>query len=148
MFRSYLGIVFGFKKLTFMCIFSSKGWYMISKIKIWSQILALWEGHLTIFKVKQAVFRGFWKLVWSCTEVVWTLFWALKGILSFATKCSRTIPLLWGPAVSPTTIENRRFLIGFKKFSPRRSMFFFFYCVGGGGYLPFYIFDHVGTIFF
>ena len=41
MFRSCLGIVFGFKRRTFMCIFSSKGRYMTSKIKIGCQNLAL-----------------------------------------------------------------------------------------------------------
>ena len=34
LFRSYLGIVLGLKWPTFMCIYSSKGRYMTSKIKI------------------------------------------------------------------------------------------------------------------
>ena len=34
MFRSYLGIVFGLKRRTFMCFFSWKGRYLTSKIKI------------------------------------------------------------------------------------------------------------------
>ena len=78
LFRSGLGIIFGLKMPPFSSIFSSKGWYMTSKIKILCQNWALWEGHLTIFRLKKPVFWGFWKLFWRCSEVVWALFSALK----------------------------------------------------------------------
>ena len=45
MLRSWLGIIFGFKRPTFTCILSSKGRYLTSKIKNLCQNLALWEGH-------------------------------------------------------------------------------------------------------
>ena len=45
MLRSWLCIIIGFKRPTFMCIFSSKGRYPTSKIKNVCQNLALWEGH-------------------------------------------------------------------------------------------------------
>ena len=41
LFMKCLGIIFGLKRPTFGCIFSSKGPYMSSKIKIFGQILAL-----------------------------------------------------------------------------------------------------------
>ena len=37
---------------------------------------------LTIFRVKKLIFWTFSKLVWSCSEVVWVSFWALKAQLS------------------------------------------------------------------
>ena len=41
LFRSRLGIIFGLKSATFRRIFSSKSRYMVSKIKILGQNLAL-----------------------------------------------------------------------------------------------------------
>ena len=82
MLRSWLGIIFGFKRPTFMCIFSSKGRYMTSKIKFFCHKLALWGGHFDHFGgQKSRFFLTFWKLIWSCSEVVWALFWYLKGLL-------------------------------------------------------------------
>ena len=62
MFRRCLGIVFGLKSLTFSCIFSPKGRYMISKLKILCQNLALWEGHFDHFQGQKKSFLVFWKL--------------------------------------------------------------------------------------
>ena len=50
LFRSCLGIVFGLKRPTFKCIFSSKRRYMTSKIKILGQNLALRKGHFDHFQ--------------------------------------------------------------------------------------------------
>ena len=58
LFRSCLGIIFGLKSLTFRCIFSSKGWYMTSKIKILCQNLALWEVHFDNFVGQKSRFFG------------------------------------------------------------------------------------------
>ena len=66
MFRSYLGIILGFKSLTFRCIFSSKGQYMTSNLKIFGQKLALWEGHFDHFGGQKSSFLTFWKLFWRC----------------------------------------------------------------------------------
>ena len=50
MFRSCSAIIFGLKSPTFKCIFSSKGRYMTSKIKIFCQNMALWECHFDHFQ--------------------------------------------------------------------------------------------------
>ena len=46
-----------------MCIFSSKGRYMTSKIKIFGQNLALWEGHFDHFQGQKTRFLDFLKVV-------------------------------------------------------------------------------------
>ena len=63
LFRSCLGIILGLKSLTFRCIFSSKGRYMTSKIKILGQNLALWEGHFDHFGGQKSRFLDFLKVV-------------------------------------------------------------------------------------
>ena len=63
MFRSCLGIIFGLKRLTFGCIFSSKGRYLTSKIKNVGQNLALWEGHFDHFGGQKSRFFDFLKVV-------------------------------------------------------------------------------------
>ena len=50
LFRSCLGIIFFLTSPTFKCIRSSKCWYITSKIKIFTQILALWEGNFAHFR--------------------------------------------------------------------------------------------------
>ena len=40
-----------------------------------------WYSCFDNFWVKKPVFWTFWKLVWSCSGVVWGLFLALKGLL-------------------------------------------------------------------
>ena len=50
-----------------MCIFSLKAWYMISKIKILGQILALWDGHFNHFQGKKYPVSGVFE---SCFGVV------------------------------------------------------------------------------
>ena len=62
MFSSCLGIVFGLKRLTFGCIFCSKGRYMTSKIKILCQNLALWEGHFDHFGAQKSRILDIWKV--------------------------------------------------------------------------------------
>merc|ERR1712155_158459 len=62
MFRSCLGIIFGLKSSIFGCIFSSKGRYMTTKIKILWQNLALWEGHFDHFGGKKSRFLEFLKV--------------------------------------------------------------------------------------
>ena len=42
MFRSCFGIIFGLKRRIFKCIFSLKGWYMTSTIKILDHIFFFW----------------------------------------------------------------------------------------------------------
>ena len=42
-----------------MCIFSAKGRYMTSKIKILVQSLVLWEGHFDHLGVKKSFFGLF-----------------------------------------------------------------------------------------
>ena len=56
LFRSCLGIILSFKRPNFMFIYSSKGQYMVSKIKILSQKLALWDGHFDPFQGQKTVF--------------------------------------------------------------------------------------------
>merc|ERR1711923_307945 len=63
LFRSGLGIIFGIKMPTFSCIFSSKGRYMTSKIKIVCQKFALGEGHFDHFGVQKSRFLDFLKVV-------------------------------------------------------------------------------------
>ena len=55
-------------------------WPLKSKfdVKFWPSEKVI----LIIFRVKQAVFWGFWKLVWSCSEVVWASFLAVKAQFS------------------------------------------------------------------
>ena len=77
LFRSYLGIVWGLRKRFFRCIFSSKGRYMTSKIKIFGQNLALWEGHFDHFQGQKSRFLGFLKVVLemfrSCLGIIFGL---------------------------------------------------------------------------
>ena len=82
MFRSCLGVIFGLKMPTFSCIFSSKGRYMTSKIKFWVKIWPSERVILTILGSKKVIFWTFWKLFWSCSEVVWELFLASKAQFS------------------------------------------------------------------
>ena len=63
LFRRCLGIIFGLKSATFRRIFSSKGPIMASKIKIFSQNLALWEGHFDNFQGEKTRFLVFLKVV-------------------------------------------------------------------------------------
>ena len=63
MFRSCLGIIFGLKRLTFECIFSSKGRYLTSKIKNVGQKLALCEGYFDHFGGPKSRFFDFFKVV-------------------------------------------------------------------------------------
>ena len=81
MFRSCLGIIFGLKMPTFSYIFSSKGRYIISKIKILCQNLALWEGHLDHFLGQKTGFLEFFKVGLESSEAVWALFSAFRGVL-------------------------------------------------------------------
>ena len=62
MFRSFLGIVFGLKSPNFRCIFSSKGRYVTSKIKILDQSLALWEGQIEHFQAQKTRSLDFLKV--------------------------------------------------------------------------------------
>ena len=77
MFRSCLGIIFSLKRLTFGCIFCSKGRYMASKIKILGQNLALWEGHFDDFGVQKSRFLDILKvgleLFRSCLGIIFGL---------------------------------------------------------------------------
>ena len=77
LFRKCLGIVFGLKRPTFGCICSSKGWQMTSKIKIFGQILALWEGHFNHFWGQKSGFWDFFKVVLEllrkCLDIVFGL---------------------------------------------------------------------------
>ena len=63
LFRSCLGIIFGFKSHTFRCTFDSKGWYMTSKIENYGQILGIWEGHFDDFQAQKTHFLDFLKVV-------------------------------------------------------------------------------------
>ena len=63
MFRSCLGIIFGLKRPTFMCLFSSKGRYLTSKIKILDQNLTLRGGHFDHFQGQKSRFLDFLKVV-------------------------------------------------------------------------------------
>ena len=58
LFSSCLGIVFGFKRSPFGCIFGSKGWYMTSKITNFGQILVFFEGHFSQNLKKNINFWG------------------------------------------------------------------------------------------
>ena len=62
LFRRCLGIIFGLKSASFRRIFSSKGRYMASKIKILGQNLALWEGHFDHFGGQKSRFLDFLKV--------------------------------------------------------------------------------------
>jgi len=77
MFRSCLGIIFGLKRRTFVCIFSSKSWYLTSKMKIFGQKLALWEGHFDHFGGRKSRFLDFLKVVLemfrSCLGIIFGL---------------------------------------------------------------------------
>ena len=89
LFGNGLGIIFGFEKPSFNCIFSTKGRYMTSKIQFVGQILALWEPYLDDFQVRKVVFWTFSKvrleLLRSCFGIIsasksshWSIFLARK----------------------------------------------------------------------
>ena len=61
LFINRLGIIFGLKRSIFVCIFSSKGRYLNSKIKILGQVLALWEGNFDHIQVQKTRYLGFLK---------------------------------------------------------------------------------------
>ena len=120
MFRSCLGIIFGLKMPTFSFIFSSKGRYMTSKIKILCQNLALWEGHFDHFQGQKSRFLGFLKVVLemfrSCLGIIFGLKMpTFSCIFSSKGRYMTSKPLLWGPAVA--LIQEK--LTGFD-FSPSK----------------------------
>ena len=74
LFRSYLRIIFGLKRLTLSCIFSLICRYMTFKIQILSQNVALWEGHFDEFCGKKNCF-------WTFLKVVLEMFICYLGIV-------------------------------------------------------------------
>ena len=77
LFRGCFDIVFGHKSFIFSSIFSFKCRYLTSKIKIFGQNLALWEGHFDHFGGKKTRFLGFFKvgleLFRSCLGIIFEL---------------------------------------------------------------------------
>ena len=155
MFRSCLGIIFGLKMPTFSFIFSSKGRYMTSKIKILGQNLALWEGHFDHFQGQKSRFLGFLKVVLemfrSCLGIIFGLKMLTFSCIKLVSICS---DLLWGPAVALNTRKNRRFLIRIFFLPPYDASNFWLLLwrmvgwMDGRAYLPFGTLDHVRAIFF
>ena len=82
LFRSCLGIIFGFRKRTFKYIFSSR--YMILKIKIVRQNLALWEGHIDLFQGQKTRFLVFLKVA---LELFRSYFSIGLGLKRFTFRC-------------------------------------------------------------
>ena len=112
MLRSWLGIIFGFKRLTFMCIFSLKGRYLTSKIKNVCQNLALWEGHFGHFGGQTSCFLGFLKvgleLFRSCLGIVFVS----KRHTFILNKMLPNDPSPLGFRVSPKTERGARGCVG------------------------------------
>ena len=112
LFRSYLGIVLGLKRLTFRCIFSLKGRYMTSKIQNLCQILALREGHFDNFHGQTSCFLGFFKVGLGLFRSCWGIVLDSKRHTIIRDKVlpNHLSPL--GSRVSPKTELGARGCVG------------------------------------